>query len=417
MRVAFLVKVFPPSHETFILNQLRGLQARGIEIDVLAQRRGDMEGCGKDFTDVRVVYSSATGRFDAYWKAIRSRLNGLSERLTGRDAKLFANGCDYDLVHCQYATLGAVAVQLREAGVFDAPVVTSVRGFDITRRSAREVVGFDKLLACGELFLPVCDAFRYRLIELGVSPDRIRVHRSGIDIRKFRIGNGDGLHLPERPGGCFAQMESVPVSNPIRILSVARLVEKKGIEFAIRAVAQLIQQKHRVHCVKLTIIGDGLLRSELESLVNELGIATYVEFLGWLPHERVLEVMRQSQIVINPSVTAADGCQEGIPNTLKEAMAYGIPVIATRHSGIPELVDNGVSGLLVSERDSDGLAEAIARLIADPGLRKKMGVAGRRKVESEYDIQQLNGELVSSYQNIVSEYDQQRRLLPTSRKA
>lgn len=235
MRIAFLVKVFPPRHETFILNQLHGLCERGLEVDVIAQRRGEAQSpdYGDSAPQYRVLYreQEAAQRSSRIGKVLsragrllgRSSANGRDGQQNS-DAKLFQTGDPYDIVHCQYMTLGAAAVALRDAGVFNAPIVTSVRGFDITRRSARDVAGFDALLERGDLFLPVCDSFRERLIELGVSPDRIVVHRSGIDLSKF------GLRKGTRPRLC----DNV-ATLPIPILFGARLPSQSNSRAGARA--------------------------------------------------------------------------------------------------------------------------------------------------------------------------------------
>jgi len=411
MRVAFFVKVFPPRHETFVLNQLRGLRDLGIVVDVIAQTRGAPEQLGISDPSIdgsQVIYrsESSTTRLCRYFTAFR-RLTRIDHKGNGRlspplrrEAAPFLKGGPYDVVHCQFATLGAIAVSLRDHGVFDAPVITSVRGFDLSRRSAMESSGFRKLLAEGDLFLPVCDFFRQRLIELGVRPERVIVHRSGIDVGKLQC-DPDG----RRGQSHFLKEKTGTVPHAIRLLSVARLVEKKGIEYAIRAAAHL---DRRGLDFQYTIIGDGPLRSSLEQLTQELGLSDRIKFLGWLPHDKVVDHLQQTHIVVNPSVTAADGSQEGIPNTLKEAMACGLPVVATRHSGIPELVEDGVSGYLVAERDAAALADALAKLIGEPETRREMGTAGRCRVVDEYNMNSLNDELAEIYRQVVTDRPQQR---------
>jgi len=187
--------------------------------------------------------------------------------------------------------------------------------------------------------------------------------------------------------------------------------------------------KSPVPQIEYTIIGDGPLRGELETLARELGLqpkkgagpvcrngpegtvykrgltpfSAHVRFLGWLPHEEVIEHIYHADMVVNPSITADDGCQEGIPNTLKEAMACEVPVVATRHSGIPELVEDGVSGRLVPEREPDSLAVAILQL-ASPNCRRRMGAAGRRRVERDYDLTLLNNQLLEIYTHVSSSF-------------
>jgi len=128
-----------------------------------------------------------------------------------------------------------------------------------------------------------------------------------------------------------------------------------------------------------------------------------VRLLGWKTHEEVKRLLEESHVLVAPSLTSQNGDQEGIPNAIKEAMASGLPVISTFHSGIPELVSDGVSGLLVPERDVTAIANALAYLISHPEVCEEMGRAGRRRVEQEFDTNILNKQLEELYMGIMQE--------------
>jgi colanic acid/amylovoran biosynthesis glycosyltransferase len=178
------------------------------------------------------------------------------------------------------------------------------------------------------------------------------------------------------------------------LIVVARLVEKKGIRYAIAAVARVLASGRDVQC---DIVGDGPLYAELECYIRECALESHVRLLGWKSHAEVVKLLETAHVLLAPSVTAEDTDEEGIPNSMKEAMALGLPVIATRHGGIPELLEDGASGYLVPERDVDALADRIAAVADDPDVWFDMGTAGRRRVESEYDIDTLTHELVRMY--------------------
>jgi colanic acid/amylovoran biosynthesis glycosyltransferase len=177
------------------------------------------------------------------------------------------------------------------------------------------------------------------------------------------------------------------------------LVEKKGIRYGIEAVGCLIASGRPV---RYTVIGEGPMRAELQELVRALDLLEHVTFEGWKSHDEVVVWMKAADVLLVPSVIAADGDEEGIPNVAKEAMAMGLPVLATRHGGIPELIGDGVSGVLVPERDSAALAERLIELIDHPERWARMGTAARRRIEAEYDIERLNDELVALYRNVSS---------------
>jgi colanic acid/amylovoran biosynthesis glycosyltransferase len=187
----------------------------------------------------------------------------------------------------------------------------------------------------------------------------------------------------------------------IRLLSVARMNEKKGLRYAIEAVARLRNSGKDVH---YTIIGEGPLRSALEQQIAEHGIGACVSMPGMKPHAQVLSEIHNSHIMLAPSITAANGDHEGIPNALKEAMATGMPVLSTWHSGIPELVSDQKSGFLVPEKDVDSLEDRLRKLIDHPDLWPRMGEAGRSIVENDYDIHALNARLFELYKGLSKQH-------------
>ena len=152
--------------------------------------------------------------------------------------------------------------------------------------------------------------------------------------------------------------------------------------------------------MRYTIIGDGPLRRTLEALTDELRLRDVVVFLGWCEQRAVIEQMYGNDILVAPSVTDRIGDQEGIPVTLMEAMATGMPVISTRHSGIPELVRDGETGILVDEADVDGLTDAIETLSVDAALRSGMGRNGGAVVAAEFDMSELNRRLLRRFQEL-----------------
>jgi colanic acid/amylovoran biosynthesis glycosyltransferase len=164
-------------------------------------------------------------------------------------------------------------------------------------------------------------------------------------------------------------------------------------------VAKLVKDVSRV---EYSIVGDGPLRKSLEQLIGALGMGASIKVLGWKRQDEVVEILKTAHIMLAPSVTAADGNQEGIPNALKEAMAMGLPVVSTRHAGIPELVDDGVSGYLVPERDVEALVATLRRLIAQRERWPAMGRAGRDRIEDRYDASPLNDRLIEIYRQTLA---------------
>lgn len=391
MRIAFVVRRFPDLSETFILNQITGLLDLGHDVEIFATLpRAD----GKTHPDVEAYGLLARTR---YLQVRRNLLLRAGEGVVRLLAGLFLNPVPtlrslalwrfgreaaslrllhmaaafrgkYDLVHCHFGVLGEIGLTLRELGVRFGPLVTSFHGFDVTtalKAGGRGI--YDQLFRRGDLFLPISENWKRLLVRLGCPEERIRVVHMGVDCSRFAFA-------PRRLGR----------GEPARLLSVARLVEKKGLEYAIRAVAALAG---RGYDLRYTIIGDGQLAAELRALAEELEVAEIVSFAGSMPQDLVRRHLERSHLLLAPSVTAANGDQEGIPVVIMEAMATGMPVVSTFHSGIPELVADGRTGALVPERDVDALIEAVGRLLDAPESWVELGRRARARVEADFNNQ------------------------------
>ena len=172
-------------------------------------------------------------------------------------------------------------------------------------------------------------------------------------------------------------------AEPFHILCIGTLHEVKGQTYLIAAVEQLRRQEIDVHC---HFVGGGPDLPRLQQQVDELGLGARVHFHGEQRRSQVLDHLRRADVLVLPSVPSSDGRREGIPVSLMEGMAAGLPVVASRLSGIPELVEDGQTGLLADPRDVDGLATALARLHRSAPLRRRLGQAGRQKVLAEFNL-------------------------------
>ena len=163
----------------------------------------------------------------------------------------------------------------------------------------------------------------------------------------------------------------------VRLLTVARLVEKKGHAHALRAIARV---RDELPSLRYDVIGDGPLRADLEALAGTLGIADRVHFHGAASSDAVRRAMDDADLFVLPSVTASDGDEEGTPTVLLEAAYRRLPVLSTRHAGIPEMVADGESGVLVAEGDDAALADGLRAMVRSRERWPAMGEAGRRLV-------------------------------------
>ncbi len=414
VRIAVVVVAFPSVSETFILDHITGLVRRGHDVTIVADRPAEPVPLSAEWEEFaladRVAYRPSRSRSPAELATgLRTALGRIARSPSGarriaqpsgradrqrfdlvREVVVDAGLPDVDLFHCHYGPVGLRQVDALEVLALETPVVTTFHGFDITRHIDRYGTDcYERLWERGALFLPVSRLFRDRLIELGAPPDRTLVHHMGVDTSAYQPSL-------DAPNG----------DRPLRALTVGRLVEKKGVEWAIRAVALA---RDTGTDVTLTVIGDGPLKATLGGLAANL--AAPVEFLGSTARSRVVELLAESDVLLAPSVTSEDGDMEGIPVALMEAMASGTPVISTNHSGIPELVIDGTSGLLAAERDVNRLAEHLSTLAGSPEERRRLGTGGREKVEAEFSTDTLDDQLVELYRDVITESG--RRPLPS----
>lgn len=408
MKIAFLASAFPAVSETFVLNQIVGLIDLGHDVHVFADKAGgnakihdlyekydlaertSYYGIPKNkiiriIKAILLIIQYAPNNYNVIFRSLNIFRYGkpaLSLSLLFMSIALLRRG-PFDIIYCTFGTLGPNAVLLHQISPSNCKIVVSIRGYDVTTYLKKHPGVYRSLFREGDLFLPVCEFLKERLIQEGCEESKIVVHYDGIDCSKF------GYLKRRRVSG-----------EPIKVLTIARLVEKKGVAFAIEAVSRLLSKGEKI---EYTVVGDGILRESLQRLIENMGIERQVRLVGSKTHEEVKVLLEESHVLVAPSLTSDSGDQEGIPNVIKEAMASGLPVISTFHSGIPELVTDGVSGLLVPERDAASIADALAYLIRHPDICNTMGEAGRKQVEQKFDTNALNKKLEELWRGLMQE--------------
>ncbi|HEY4102731.1 MAG TPA: glycosyltransferase [Polyangiaceae bacterium] len=417
MRVAFFVNEFPKISETFILDQITFLLDHGCAVDIFAQElhRGAITHDDVLAYDLlrdaellvqpgsrNKVLRLARGLFDlarALPQNPRLVLRSLDVRRFGARAlkfepfyrsRPFLSGPAYDIVHCHFGPIGTVGAELRALGAFKAPLLTQFHGFDAS--SYLRVRGEDiyrELFREADVLLCVSERIEKRLRDMGCEARKTRVHHTGVKVAATPFST------------------RTPASTrPIEVLTVGRLVEKKGIEFGLRAIARLAADCPQL---RYTIVGDGPEEARLRALSRELGLGERVTFAGALPRDQVSQLMQRAQVLLAPSVVAQNGDEEGIPVVLMEAMACGLPVVSSEHAGIPELIKDSISGLLAPERDVEALVAQLKLLLAEPNLARELALAAREVIERDYDVERLNADLLSLYQNLRADFAHRSR--------
>jgi glycosyltransferase involved in cell wall biosynthesis len=221
------------------------------------------------------------------------------------------------------------------------------------------------------------------VVELGCDEDKIDVVRTGIPLDEFP----------------FRERE-FPADGQWHFLQASRLVQKKGIATTLHAFTSFL---NRYPQATLTIAGEGPMLVELQQLTRKLKIDSRVMLPGFVSEEKLREIFYASHIFLHPSETGSDGNQEGIPNSMLEAMASGLPVFATEHGGIPEAIENGVSGILVPERDHEALSRALLDAAQNLDLLKRLARNGANVVAEKFDQRNQIRRLEEIYLGLISD--------------
>jgi glycosyltransferase involved in cell wall biosynthesis len=295
------------------------------------------------------------------------------------------------ILHAHFAPDATYALPLAKA--HRIPLVTTFHGWDVTLPD-RSFIGRPSvttwyfflhraaLRRSGAAFVAVSDFIRSRLLALGFPTDRITRLYIGVDMDRF--------HPIERP------------DEPRFIFSAARHTEQKGVDTLLRAFAEIAP---RFPDVSLVQVGTGPQTASLERLTRQLGLAARVRFLGGQPHDVVRDLMQRSAMVALTSQTPpATGQQEALGLVLNEAGAAGVPVVATRHGGMPEAVVDGETGFLRPERDVAGLADAMRLLLEDRSLAQRLGRQARDFVGERFNLRTQTAELEALYDRVRSEW-------------
>jgi len=286
-----------------------------------------------------------------------------------------------ELLHVYFGHIGVFLLPvLRKRPL---PVVVSFHGADagVDMDKPRHREAMQEMFALADRVLVRSESLGREVEKLGCPPEKIRLSRTGIPL--------DDWPLVER---------KPPVDGKWRMLQACRLIEKKGLDLSLKALKTVREQ---FPGAELRIAGEGPLLETLEHQAEELGITDAVTFLGFLSQAELKAEMESAQLFLHPSRIGADGNQEGVPNSMLEAMASGMAVVATRHGGIPEVIEHETSGWLVEEEDWKGLAEGMIHLMQNPEAYSAVVKAGRQVVEGDFSREAQIRQLEAVYWELI----------------
>lgn len=350
MKITYVVSTFPKLSETFILGQITDLIDRGHDVEIVSIHKPNEESVHEDVEKYKLLERT---------HYIQKSPSGLSFI---PDEKLISTLVITDILHAHFAAHPADWA-LRFSRLLDIPCVITTHAYDIyINPDAKELRS--KFDHAAKVITTTDYNKQYLSKLLGEEyGTKIDVIRYGIDVSRFSA-------IERKPG------------TVIKILYVGRLVEKKGPSYAVEAFRRVTEE---IPNTELRMIGDGPLKEDIVNILNKSSLDGKVVLLKAQPQSVVLKEMMDADIFFLPSITAENGDREGSPVSILEAEATGLPVVSTVHTGIPEIVIDGITGFLTQEKNTVAMAEQLKKLILDPELRIRMGKAGRAHVESHYD--------------------------------
>ncbi|MEY4483725.1 MAG: hypothetical protein RL693_1177 [Verrucomicrobiota bacterium] len=269
-----------------------------------------------------------------------------------------------NLVHVYY---GHKAVHFYDMlCAWGGPFVVSFHGVDVSKflNEPNYVETLQKVFATAKLVMGRSHSLLKRLEELGCPVEKLRLNHTPIPLEHLKTIT-----------------RKAPSDGHWRLVQACRLIKKKGIVTTLKAL-QIVLKTHPQ--LRYILCGEGPLKEKIESTARELGLQNNIELRGWLDQEQLLEEYQRAHVFLHPSEMTKESDQEGIPNSMLEAMATGLPVVATNHGGIPEAVTTGHDGLLVPEHSPAELAEAILKLLGAPSLLETLSTNAAASVRANF---------------------------------
>jgi colanic acid/amylovoran biosynthesis glycosyltransferase len=376
--VASYCSSFLKSEMLHIYRQLRAL--RGVDTFVVTKEVQNAERF--PFKRIEIIPKRRTNLLVHGWLKFVERRPPIVYRgeYQTLDSLLERHGAD--LMHIYFGHTGVHLLPFIEQ--WDKPCVVSFHGADVAQKL--EIKDYPaklrRLFKAVPLVFARSQSLVDRLVHLGCPPEKLRINRTGIPLNEFPL-------VDREP----------PRNGKWRVVQACRLIPKKGVATSLRAFA--IFKKDNPDA-EFFIAGKGPLQSELEMLAGGLGILRDVHFVGFLPQPKLLELYASSHLFLHPSEISPNQDQEGVPNSVLEAMATGLPVVATRHGGIPEAVDHGRTGFLVAEEDHVGLANAMQLITSLPASLKQIGERAHAAVVERFGQDAQIDQLESFYEEAIT---------------
>ncbi|MEZ6136400.1 MAG: glycosyltransferase [Pirellulaceae bacterium] len=380
-KVAYVVKRYPRFSETFIVNELLAHEQAGLEIEIFSLRPPVDTHFQDLISQVRApltYLSSGAVKAKEFWDLVhqvQQQFPQLVEKLSRvTDENSLDVYCGLQLalasmqrgithLHAHFASSAASVARIASK-LSGIPYSITAHAKDIFHESV-DHAELERKIVDSNVTFTVSD-FNLRYFQ-----DQFVPAAASKVVRLY-----NGMHLDQFP-------YEMPLNRPSQIIAVGRFVEKKGFSDLVEACMILRSRHVRFNCC---IVGSGELESELQTQIRTLDLDAQVRLLGPQPQKVVKQLLRESAVMAAPCINGSDGNRDGLPTVLLEAMALGTPCVSTDVTGIPEVIADGVTGLLVDQRDPHALADAITKLLVDSEQRVALATAARELIESRFDV-------------------------------
>lgn len=379
---AYVLKVYPRFSETFIVSEILAREARGERIEIFALRPTTDARFHPELARVKapVTYLGRPQSSSGVWESFRTAASaGLTDDVARALGELAAAGPDDAVqainlatelqrrnvrhLHAHFAS-AATAVTRLASLITGIPYSFTAHAADIFRDTVSREDLRTKLSDAHHVVTISDYNLQYLRHHFPQQADRLRLVRNGLELARFSYRD---------PG---------PVGTTVRMAAVGRLVEKKGFQHLLPGLASLIRSGVRAD---VRIAGTGMMAEELQSTLDGLGLSRHVRMLGPQTQDQIHELLDWADVFVAPCVVGSDGNADGIPTVLLEAMATGTPCVSTTVTGIPEVIRDGSTGVLVEPGNPAALAEAIRRITSPVADRTLLARNARALIEQEYD--------------------------------
>jgi len=391
-RVGYVLKVYPRFSETFVVTEILSREAAGEDLAIFAMRPTTDARFHPEIARVQapVTHLPKPAKLSDAWTVLRearatipdldNRLPGIlpllarlepSEAVQGMHLAVSATRQGITHLHAHFGSMAARVARVAGA-LADIPFSVTTHAKDLFHESVDHEL-LHEILAAADHVVAISEFNRSFLVTRYPDlADKVVLIRNGLDLARFEYD------------------EPAPLSGPLKVAAVGRLVEKKGFSLLVDAVRQLVERGDTAPAVQVRIAGDGDQAAALAAQVADAGLGDTIELLGPRHQEEIRDLLRWADVMAAPCIVGADGNADGLPTVLLEAMAMGVPVIGSDVTGIPEAVQDGSTGVLISaDRLGEGdVSELVAGLerVADPAYpREATARAARALIEAEFD--------------------------------